>query len=379
MKGSIRQRGMTFTAYWFTTDPGTGQRVQHTKGGFKSKRAAQEHLNGLLGKVQANEWTPDKRMTVEQLLGDWFAARKSEELRASTLAQYRKLIDAWIVPHLGAVKLSALSPKVAQEWLDALRASGGRNGAALSPRSGQLAVVVLKAATSWAVETGLVGRDPLLGFKRPKAKASKDATAAWTMEEARTFLASVTEDRLVAAWTLLLTRGLRRGELAGLRWDAIDLDGQSLSITRTRVLVDGKPVDSEPKTDSGKRRIPLDDRLVAALRSHRARQGQERWAARESWSEGGFVFTDELGAALHPEYFSTRFETLTGRAGVRRVRLHDLRHTAASHMIAAGVSPKVVAELLGHSSPFITQTMYQHVMPGMSEAAGEQLSAALLG
>jgi integrase len=241
-----------------------------------------------------------------------------------------------------------------------------------------MAVVVLKAATQWAATTRLVGRDPLLGFKRPRAKASKDATAAWSVDEARTFLIYVADDRLLAAWTLLLTRGLRRGELAGLRWDAVDLEGQSLRITRTRVLVDGKPVDSIPKTDAGKRRIPLDDHLVTRLRSHRARQGSERWAAREAWSDGGYVFTDELGAPLHPEYFSTRFETLTDKAGLRRIRLHDLRHTAASQMLGAGVPPKVVAELLGHASPTITQTIYQHVMPGMSEAAGQRLSEALL-
>ena len=184
----------------------------------------------------------------------------------------------------------------------------------------------------------------------------------------------------MAAWTLLLTRGLRRGELAGLRWDAVDLEGRSLRITHTRVLVDGKPIDSEPKTDAGKRRIPLDDRLVATLRSHRARQGQEKWSAGEAaWAPGGYVFTDELGVPLHPEYFSTRFERLADKAGLRRIRLHDLRHTAASQMIAAGVSPKVVAELLGHSSPTITQTIYQHVMPGMSEDAGKRLSDSLLG
>jgi integrase len=379
-KGSIRKRGTTHTAYWFTIDPGTGQRVQHTKGGFRTKGAAQSHLNDVLGKIEANEWTADKKtMTVEQLLSDWLAAKKSEGLRPSTVAQYSKIIDAWVVPHIGAVKVVALSPQHAQKLLDSLRRSGGRNGSPLSSRSVQLAAVVLKAATRWAVETRLVGRDPLLGFKRPRATATKDATSAWTMEEARTFLASVADDRLVAAWTLLLTRGLRRGELAGLRWDAIDLDGQSLSITRTRVLVDGKPVESEPKTEAGKRRVPLDDRLVAALRSHWARQGEERLAVGETWNEGDYVFTDELGAPLNPEYFSTRFETLTNRAGVRRVRLHDLRHTAASQMIAVGVSPKVVAELLGHASPVITQTVYQHVMPGMSESAGERLSAALLG
>jgi integrase len=379
MKGSIRQRGKTLTAYWATIDPGTGQRIQHTKGGFRTRKDAQAHLNEVLGKVQANEWTPDKKMTVETLLAEWLAAKTSEGLRPATLAQYSKIIDAWLGPHVGGVQVSKLSPKQAQELVETLRAHGGRNGAPLSSRSVQLAIVVLKAATMWAVETRIVGRDPLLGFKRPRSKASKDATSAWSTDEARTFLAAVADDRLVAAWTLLLTRGLRRGELAGLRWDAVDLEGGSLRITRTRVLVDGKPVDSEPKTDAGKRRIPLDDRLAAVLRSHKTRQGQERWAAHGAWSDGGYVFTNELGAPLHPEYFSTRFESLTDRAGLRRIRLHDLRHTAASQMIAAGVSPKVVAELLGHASPTITQVTYQHVMPGMSESASEALSESLLG
>jgi integrase len=184
---------------------------------------------------------------------------------------------------------------------------------------------------------------------------------------------------MVAAWTLLLARGLRRGELAGLRWDAVDLDAGSISITRTRVLVDGQPTDSVPKTDAGRRTIPLDSSLVASLKSHKTRQGRERWAAGPAWNEEGYLFTDELGAPLHPEFFSTRFETLVDRAGLRRIRLHDTRHTAASLMLASGENVKVVAELLGHSSPTITQTIYQHVMPGMSEAAGERLSAALLG
>ncbi len=250
-------------------------------------------------------------------------------LRPATLAQHSKIIDAWLVPHVGGVQVAKMSPKQAQQLVEILRAQGDRNGTPLSSRSVQLAIVVLKAATTWAVETRIVGRDPLLGFKRPRSKASKDATAAWTTEEARSFLASVADDRLMAAWSLLLTRGLRRGELAGLRWDAIDLDGRSLRITRTRVLVDGQPIDSEPKTDAGKRRIPLDDRLVATLRSHRARQGQERWSAGEAWADGGYVFTDELGVPLHPEYFSTRFETLTNRAGLRQIRLHATRPPAS--------------------------------------------------
>ena len=126
-----------------------------------------------------------------------------------------------------------------------------------SRRLVQLSVVVLKAATAWAFETGMAGRDPLAGFRRPRATAGKGAGEAWNADEAKTFLVSVADDRLVAAWTLLLTRGLRRGELAGPplgcrrpRWR----DSAGCSDPR---LVDGKPVDSVPKTYTGRRTIPL--------------------------------------------------------------------------------------------------------------------------
>ncbi len=187
------------------------------------------------------------------------------------------------------------------------------------------------------------------------------------------------DDRLLAAWSLLLTRGLRRGELAGLRWDRVDLEAGSLQITRTRVLVDGQPVESTPKTDAGNRSILLDDHLVTRMRLHRKRQKEEFLAVGLSWTNETHVFTDRLGEPLHPEYFSSRFETLTDKARLRRIRLHDLRHTAASLMLAAGESPKVVAEVLGHSSVLMVLSVYGHVMPGMSEAAGQRLSATLLG
>ena len=182
MKGSIRQRGKSYTAYWFTIDPGTGKRRQHSKGGFRTKGAAQEHLNEVLGKVQTGAWAPDKKITVGELLTEWLAAKRSQGLRASTLSQYRTVIDSWLVPHVGAVQLAKMSPSQAQQLVEVLRAQGCRNGTTLSARSVQLSIVVLKAATAWAFETGLVGRDPLAGFRRPRAAAGKGAGDAWTAE-----------------------------------------------------------------------------------------------------------------------------------------------------------------------------------------------------
>ncbi len=379
MKGMIRQRGSTFTAIWHLDDPSTGKRRQHSKGGFKTKGDAQTHLNRVLGKVADDAWRPDKPLTVAQLLEDhWLPAQKSRGLRPATLAQYGNVVDAWIKPNLSAVKVSALTPAHVQAMVEKLRSTKSSRGrAGLSPRSVQLSVGILKSATAWAVKNGLLGRDPLAGMDRPSAK-SKSMTA-WSTDEARSFIVNTAGDRLAMAWALLLTRGLRRGELCGLRWEAIDLEAGRLAITRTRVVVDGKAVDSEPKTAAGVRSVPLDDALVAMLRKHKARQAGEKLAAGTAYEEGGYVVADELGRPYHPDYVSGRFDTLVAELGLRRIRLHDTRHTAASLMLSSGVPVKVVQEMLGHSSPTITLSIYAHTLPGMAQEAGAALSASLLG
>lgn len=250
---------------------------------------------------------------------------------------------------------------------------------ALSARSVQLAIQCLKASTRWAFETGLVSRDPLAGFKRPKAQASSAATGAWTADEASKFLSCVAEDRLRAAWWLLLSRGLRRGEVSGLEWSNVDLDRGVVRVVETRVVVSAKATASTPKTAAGRRAIPLDDRLVSELKSHWARQAAERLAAGEAWEDSDYLFVDEVGHPYRPETISRQFTKLSTDAGLRTIRLHDTRHTVASLMLAAGEAPKVVAELLGHSSPTITMNVYQHLMPGMGEAAGSRLTGLLGG
>jgi integrase len=242
----------------------------------------------------------------------------------------------------------------------------------------QLAVGVLKAACVWAVEAELVGRNPIASVRRPRARS--EVMKVWSPEEARAFLAYVREDRFYAAWALLLGRGLRRGEVCGLRWDAVDLDAGRLAITATRVITeDGQVVASRPKTDAGVRRISLDALLVATLRGHRRHQLEERLRAGEAYQDGGFVFTDELGTAYYPDTFSERFDRLVAKAGLPRIRLHDTRHTCATAMLAAGEPVKVVQEMLGHANPAITLAVYAHVLPGMAEQAGERLSAQLFG
>jgi integrase len=172
---------------------------------------------------------------------------------------------------------------------------------------------------------------------------------------------------------------LRRGELCGLRWDDVDLDGKVLQINRTRVTVTRDVLDSTPKTESGRRSIPLDPSLVVVLHRHQTRQKAEKLAAGEAYRDGGYLLANELGEPYNPNDVSKAFDALVKASRLPRIRLHDTRHTAASLMLASGTPVKVVSDLLGHASPTITLATYAHVLPNMAEEAGAALSASLGG
>jgi len=381
VRGSIRQRteGSSFTAYWFATDAGTGKRVQHTKAGFKTRGAAQRHLNAVLAKVDEGTWRPDKPLSVRELLVDhWLPAQRARELRPATLAGYEGAIDSWILPRLGGTKVAALTPATVVDFMTALRSDKSANGRqGLSARTVQLTVGVLKSACAFAVQTEMIGRNPIAGVRRPRSESK--SMRVWTTAEAKAFLEATAHDRLAFAWALLLTRGLRRGELCGLKWSAIDLDAGTLRIDATRTIVNGEAVPSLPKTAAGLRSISLDAHLVSLLRTLKARQAAEKLAAGPTYEDGGFLVADELGRPYRPDTISGWFDVKVKEAGLPRIRLHDCRHTSASLMLAAGVPVKVVSEMLGHASVAITLSVYAHTMPGMAEEAGAALSASLLG
>lgn len=381
MKGSIRQRseGSSFTCYSETRDPATGGRRQHSKGGFSTKGKAQAHLNVVFGKVQSGEWKPDHAMTVRQLLVEhWLPTQQARELRAATLAGYAGAIYNWILSRLGGLPVAALTPSIVVDFMAALRSETSANGRkGLSARTVQLTTGVLKSALAWAVQAEMISRNPIAGVRRPRSETK--VMRVWTSAEARAFLEATREDRLAFAWALFLARGLRRGEVCGLTWSSIDLEAGTLRIETTRTMVNGEAIPSRPKTAAGLRAISLDAHLVSLLRTHRARQAEEKLAAGSSYEISGYLVADELGRPFRPDTISGWFDVHVATAGLPRIRLHDCRHTAASLMLAAGMPVKVVSEILGHASVTITLSVYLHVMPGMAEEAGAALSASLLG
>ena len=377
-RGSIRKRGDTWTAYWFVK-AGDGRRAQRSKGGFRLKAEAQRHLTQVLGEVQGGTYSEPKKATLAGFVTEvWLPARRSEGLRETTLAGYTTVMERWVLPRIGGLPLTDITPRHVQGLYDDLASSGstlGRGG--LSKRSVQLAATLLRQVMTYAVEQGYLARSPAAAIKRPKAP--KTEMQAWTADEASAFLRSVKTDRLSALWLIALSRGPRRGELAGLRWADVDLDAGRISIRHTRVVVNAAATVSTPKTDAGRRTVPLDDTLTAALRAHRRRQLEERLAWGPGWVDSGHVFTREDGSPLHPEALSTSFERHVRRAGLRIIRFHDLRHTAATLALSAGIATEYVAQWLGHSSASITRDLYQHVTPSMSEGAGAKLTAIVTG
>jgi integrase len=183
---------------------------------------------------------------------------------------------------------------------------------------------------------------------------------------------------LFAAWRLAALTGMRRGEVLGLRWADVDLDGGWLSVRQTLVVVANQPQLSQPKTNRGHRQLALDPETIMVLRGHRRNQAAERLAAGPAWTACNLVFTRQDGSPLHPEYVRRQFDRHLRRAELPRIRFHDLRHTHATLALQAGVHPKVVSERLGHTTVSITLDVYSHAIPGMQQDAASTI-AELIG
>ncbi|TLQ44546.1 tyrosine-type recombinase/integrase [Streptomyces marianii] len=221
--------------------------------------------------------------------------------------------------------------------------------------------------------------------RKPKALVWTDARVArweqtgekpspvmvWTPEQTGAFLDFVAEDRLYAMWHLIAFRGLRRGEACAQPWSETNLDDHSLTVS-AQLVQDGWEVEtSEPKTDSGFRVVALDDDTVNVLKRHREQQDADREQWGSAWVETGMVFTQEDGSWLHPGKVTDLFERLVAASGLPPIRLHDLRHGAATLMLAAGIDVKIVSDTLGHSDTRITRDIYQSVLPHVGKNAAE--------
>ncbi len=252
----------------------------------------------------------------------------------------------------------------------------------LSARSVAYVHVILHRVFRDAMKWNLLMRNPAAAADPPRARPNESGKPqTWTAAELGEFLRGEEDDRLQACWWLLGSTGMRRGEALGLRWSDIDLDAGTLSINRTLVTTDARRAGdpgmawSTPKTAKGRRNVALDAVTVAVVRSHRARQAQEKLAIGSGYSDEALVFALIDGGPIHPKTLSYYFDRRVKRLGLARIRLHDLRHSHATLALQAGIHPKVVQERLGHANIGITLDTYSHVTPAMQSDAAEKVAA----
>jgi integrase len=380
MRGHIaRKRDRFYIVFDVGQDPATGKRRQRwhsgpDRRGWTSKREAERALRQLLTSHDHGTYVDPAAITVGEYLEAWLPTMR---LRPSTMSVYRVQLSAYVLPRIGAVRLQQLTPDHLDRLYVELERAGGRRGRPLSAKTVRNVHVMLHKALERAVQRTLIARNPAALAEKPKPR--RHELRPWTADETATFLTAAAGDRLAAAFWLMATAGVRRGEALGLMWPDLDLDRGTVSIRRALVLVGNTPTLSQPKTEAGRRSIPLATQAVSALRSHRRRQAEERLAYADVHAGGDLVFAQEDGSPVHPNRFLDAFHRISKTAGLRATRPHDLRHGWATRALEAGVPAKVVQEVLGHASAMVTLDIYSHVVPGMkadaTQLVADQFSA----
>ena len=249
-------------------------------------------------------------------------------------------------------------------------------GKGLSPRTVLHSHRVLREALAHAVSWGLLGRNvcEAVDPPRPQRKAMEAIDSA----DVQKFLDVAAESPYGPIFFLALYTGMRRSELLGLRWSAVDLEGKTVSVTETLQRITGKGLlVLQPKTSRSRRLMSLPPSAVALLRGLRVKQIDERASLGVEWHQSDYVFSHFDGSPVDPDAVTHAFARVIKKAGLPHLRFHDLRHTHASLMLKQGVHPKIVSERLGHASITITLDTYSHVLPGLQEAAALKFEEGL--
>jgi integrase len=383
MQGHIHKRthisknGKETTRWYVVVDigfDGDGHRRQKWHGGFRTRRDAEIARAKLVDELHTGSYVAPGRVTLNDWIRESWLPMTEARVKPSTFDSYRRNIEGHVLPAFGAKPLQQLTPPMLNA-LYAQLSSGSKGRRPLAAKTiGYIHATIHKALAD-AVDAGLLARNVADRAKppRPSRRLTADIQA-WEPHELARFLDHVRGTRLEAIWRLAAMTGMRRGEILGLRWGDLDLDAALLSVRHALVAVAYAVIESTPKSHNA-RVIDLDYETVEKLRMHRQHQQDERdeWGA--DYQDRDLVVAKENGEPIHPHTFSQSFERVILKAELRRIRLHDLRHTHATLALMAGVPVKVISERLGHESPAFTLKQYAHVIPGMQAEAAAQIAA----
>jgi integrase len=353
-EGSIRQLP---SGNWQALLSLEGRRISKT---FHTQREAKEWTRKISGQIIDGGLTySSTRITVREYMADWLGSIKGR-LRPKTHEQYIYINTKYITPELGKILLKDLRPDQIQRFCDAI--SDGKK----TSRTANLAHAVLRAALNRAVELGLVLRNPASIVHPPKY--SHEEMKVLTDSQVSAFQVAARGDRLEALYKIAVNTGARESEILGLKWSDVDWAGKCIKISKQvqrRKAKEGQEsyYFGPLKTDKSHRTVPLGDDTLALLRQHYDAQLLERRVAGGKWADNDLVFPSLVGTPIEASNLRKYFRRILERAGLPRIRFHDLRHTAATIMLVNKISPLVVSRRLGHANSAITQDIYGHDDP----------------
>ena len=325
-------------------------------------------------RVYATQLAP-QNLTVEQYVKTWLEVRIPDTIAERTVEVYERNMRLYILPKLGKIELQQLTPNDVSQMLNSLTARG------LSANTRRLARATLKRALRVAEQDGLLQRNVAAIADGPKLPQSEGQSM--TIEQAQLFLDACKSHRLGVAYSIALLLGLRRGEVIGLKWTDIEIDGDLTTLRVQRQLVRFNKTGvrlTDLKTKGSRRTLLLSSPIVALLSEHSERQRVEATYRGTSWSnDAELIFTSTFGTPLDPEDFGRGVTRIAKGAGLGHWTLHGLRHTCASLLIEAKVPLDQVSDQLGHASINVTKDVYIHRLKGSGERAALAIATLLYG
>jgi integrase len=366
MRGHIEQRT---TGSWTIQASGGfddgGRRVRITRTVRGTRRDAERELTRLLRDVDQGLVADPGRMTLTRYLQDRWLPHAATRVRPTTYERYCSLLRRHIVPRIGSVPLAKLRPLHVQSALDGMLGDG------LAPRTVLHAYRVLSSALRQGVRWQVLATNPAAAVSPPRAERAKLTVPG--PEAIRSVLAAAEGTIYYVPLVLAATAGLRRGEVLGVRWSAVNLERGTISVVATLQRTERELRFVEPKTPRSRRTVSLPAFVVEAIRRHRKDQSERRLLIGPAWVDTDVVADRGDGRPIEPGEFSRAFHRLADDG----IRLHDLRHAFATALLEAGVHPKVASEALGHASVSFTMDTYQHVLPTMGVRVAAVIETAL--
>ncbi|NLU68470.1 site-specific integrase [Streptomyces sp. HNM0574] len=387
---TLRKDGRYMAAAYVTTASGVRKR-KFVYG--KTWDEAHEKLVELHSMEHSGVPIPDTNSTVAQYLRYWLAEEVKPNRRPKTYQGYESVVRTHLVPGLGKKKIRTLRAQEVRAWVNRVRIEcqcckhgwdQGRDekcctvkkccNATLSPRMVQVIHAVLRNALQHAVREELITRNvaKLVQVTTPTYGTGQGLSAPM----AKLVLKELHEHRMYALYVLAMTLGMRRGELLGLYWDAVDLEKGTLTVATNLQRVGGELRIVQPKTRTSVRTLPLPSLAARALTEHRERQAQERADAGMEWREHGLVFPSRIGTPYEPDNLRRSWGPVRRKFGLTH-RFHDLRHTCVTLLLDLGVPPHVVMQIAGHSDLDVTMGVYAHASLDEKRRALEKLDEAL--